>query len=127
MQPRRFPVSDLYCITASQYSLGRSNMEVVQQMREAGIQIIQYREKDLPMQQRYRECLSIRDLAARHDACFIINDDVHLALAVGSDGVHVGQNDLPVEKVRELVGDNMVVGLSTHSPEQADRAVKSGV
>ncbi|MEK7354465.1 MAG: thiamine phosphate synthase [Chloroflexota bacterium] len=127
MKQSRFPETDIYCITASQFSLGRSNPEVVRQMLEAGIKIIQYREKDFPMLQKYRECLSIRDLTARHGACLIVNDDVHLALAVESDGVHVGQDDLPVEKVRELVGDKMLIGLSTHSPEQADRAAREGV
>ncbi len=127
MKPRRFPDTDIYCITASRYSLGRSNLEVVRQMLAAGIKIIQYREKDFPMRQKYQECLAIRDMTAAHNACLIINDDVHLALAVASDGVHVGQDDLPVEKVRELVGDKMLVGLSTHSPEQAKKAVESGV
>ncbi|MBF8265165.1 MAG: ThiE [Dehalococcoidia bacterium] len=127
MQKSRFPETDIYCITASQFSLGRSNLEVVRQMLEASIKVIQYREKDFPMQQKYRECLSIRDLTAQYGACFIVNDDVHLALAVESDGIHVGQDDLPAEKVRELVGDKMLVGLSTHSAEQADKAVKSGI
>ncbi|MDO8717222.1 MAG: thiamine phosphate synthase, partial [Dehalococcoidales bacterium] len=127
MKKSRFPETDIYCITASQFSLGRSNLEVVRQMLEAGIKLIQYREKDFSMLQKYRECLGIRDLTARYGACLIVNDDVHLALAVESDGVHVGQDDLPVEKVRELVGDKMLIGLSTHSAEQADKAVKAGV
>ncbi len=127
MKKSRFPETDIYCITASSFSLGRSNLEVVKQMLEAGIKIIQYREKDFPMLQKYNECLGIRDLTAQHGACFIVNDDVHLALAVESDGIHVGQDDLPVNKVRELVGDKMLIGLSTHSPEQADMAAKEEV
>lgn len=127
IEPRRFPETDIYGITASQFSMGRSNPEVVRQMLAAGIRIIQYREKDFSMRQKYRECLAIRELTSRYGACFIVNDDVHLALAVGSDGVHVGQDDLPVQKVREIVGDKMLVGLSTHSPEQADEAVASGL
>lgn len=123
----RFPETDIYCITASQFSLGRSNLEVVKQMLEAGIKIIQYREKELSMLKKYRECLGIRDLTNRFGACFIVDDDVDLSLAVEADGVHVGQEDLPVEKVRELVGEKMLIGLSTHSPEQADRATKSGL
>ncbi len=66
MQSRRFPDTNLYCITASQYSLGRSNLEIVRQILEAGIRIIQYREKDFPMRQKYQECLAIRDLTARY-------------------------------------------------------------
>ena len=127
MKKPRFPETDIYCITASQFSLGRSNIEVVEQMMEAGIKIIQYREKDFSMLRKYRECLAIRELTTRHGACFIVNDDIHLALAVKADGVHVGQEDLPVEKVRELVGDGVVLGLSTHSPEQARKAVEAGI
>ncbi|MDO8567588.1 MAG: thiamine phosphate synthase [Dehalococcoidales bacterium] len=126
-QVRRFPETDLYCITASRFSLGRPNVDVVRQMLEAGIKVIQYREKEFPMNEKYRECLEIRQLTARYGATFIINDDVHLALAVGADGVHIGQDDLPPERVRQLIGDKMVLGLSTHEPEQADAAVKSGV
>ncbi len=123
----RFPETDIYSITASQFSRGRSNIDVARQILEASVKIIQYREKDFSMLQKYRECVAIRDLTARYGACFIVNDDVHLALAVESDGVHVGQDDLPPEKVREIIGDKMVLGLSTHSPEQAQKAVESGV
>ncbi len=123
----RFPDTDLYCITASAFSLGRSNEEVVKQMLEAGIKLIQYREKEFSMLKKYRECLTIRDLTAEYGACFIVNDDVHLALAVEANGVHVGQDDLPVEKVQQLVGDKMLIGLSTHSPAQAEQAVKLDV
>ncbi len=123
----RFPETDLYCITASQFSRGLSNQEVVTQMLEAGIKIVQYREKDFSTLKKYRECLTLKDLCARYGACFIVNDDVHLALAVAADGVHVGQDDLPPEKVRDLVGDKMLIGLSTHSPEQADKAAAAGI
>lgn len=127
LRKSRFPETDLYGITASQFSLGRPNVEVVRQILEAGIKIVQYREKDFPMRQKYRECLEIRMLTAQYDACFIVNDDVHLALAVAADGVHVGQDDLPPEKVREIIGEEMVLGLSTHSPQQAQEATASGV
>jgi thiamine-phosphate pyrophosphorylase len=127
MKLRSFPDCDIYGITASQLSLGRSNLDVVRQMLEADIKIIQYREKDFSMRQKYQECLALRDLTARNNTCFIINDDVHLALAVEADGIHVGQEDLPVEKVRELVGEKMIVGLSVSSPEQVDDAIKTGV
>lgn len=127
MAPRRFPQTDLYGVTASEYSLGRSNPEVVKQMLEAGIKLIQYREKEFTIRQKYDECLVIRRLCREHDACFIVNDDVHLALAVKADGVHVGQDDLPVDKVRQLVGEKMLIGLSTSTPQQADQVVESGV
>ena len=59
-------------------------------------------------------------------AAFIINDHVDLALLVDADGIHLGQDDLPPEEVRELVGDQMIIGLSTHSPAQARAAEKAG-
>jgi len=127
MALRRFPQTDLYGVTASEYSLGRSNPDVVKQMLEAGIKLIQYREKEFTMWQKYHECLAIRKLCREYDACFIVNDDVHLALAVEADGIHVGQDDLPVAKTRQLVGEKMLVGLSTSTPQQADQAVESGV
>jgi thiamine-phosphate pyrophosphorylase len=58
---------------------------------------------------------------------FIVNDHVDLALLVDADGVHVGQDDLPPDQIRKLVGDGMIIGMSTHSPAQARAAVNSGV
>lgn len=123
----RFLRTDIYAITASEYSLSRSNLEVVKQLLEAEIKVIQYREKDLTMLQKYRECVQIRELTAEYGATFIVNDDLHLALAVQADGVHLGQDDLPLEQVRDLTQGQILIGFSTHSPEQADLAVKAGV
>lgn len=119
--------TDLYAITAEEYSRGRSNLEVVQELIRAGVKLIQYREKEKSMRAKYEEALAIRELTAQAGVVLIVNDHVDLALAVGADGVHVGQDDLPVEKVRELVGEEMLIGLSTHSPEQAEAALASGV
>lgn len=119
--------ADLYGITAEEYSLGRSNIEVVAQMISAGIRVIQYREKDKPMREKYRECLKIREMTREACVTFIVNDHVDLAMLVGADGVHLGQDDLPPQRVRELVGKEMIIGLSTHSPGQARAAVEAGV
>ncbi|MFZ5646985.1 MAG: thiamine phosphate synthase [Bacillota bacterium] len=116
----------IYGITAEEYSLGRSNTYVVARMIESGIRIVQYREKEKSMGEKYRECLKIREMTAKAGVTFIVNDHADLALLVGADGVHIGQDDLPPERVRELVGDGMIMGLSTHSPAQAEAAVLSG-
>ena len=118
--------TELYCITAEEHSLGRSNIEVVQKMIDAGVTIIQYREKDKKMKAKYSECLLIRKMTKEAGVTFIVNDDIDLAIIVGADGVHIGQDDLPIEKVRQLVGEDMIIGISTHSPEEAQQAVKSG-
>ncbi len=113
-------------MTAEEYSNGRSNIEVVKQMIRAGIKIIQYREKDKKMLYKYEECKKIRELTKEAGVTFIVNDDIDIALLVKADGIHIGQEDLPIEQVRALVGHEMIIGLSTHSPEQAQDAVKRG-
>lgn len=118
--------TDLYCITAEELSMGRSNIEVVKEMIAAGVKIIQYREKDKKMKAKYQECTAIRELTKEAGVTFIVNDDIDLAMIVQADGVHIGQDDLPIEKVRELVGDQMIIGISTHCPEEAQQAVKDG-
>lgn len=121
-----FQSGGLYCLTDAKLSRGRDNITIVEQMLNAGIRIIQYREKDLSRLAMYQECMVIRGLTRRVGATFIVNDDIALALAVGADGIHVGQDDLPVPVVRQLVGESMLIGLSTHSPEQVQAAVADG-
>lgn len=118
--------TDLYCITAEEHSRGRSNIEVVEEMIAAGIKIIQYREKGKTRLQKYSDCSKIREMTEMAGVTFIINDDIDIALSVGADGIHLGQDDLPVEKAREIAGEEMIIGLSTHSPTQALDAVKRG-
>jgi thiamine-phosphate pyrophosphorylase len=119
-------IGGLYGLTAEKFSLGRRNADVVQAMLDGGIRIIQYREKTKKMGLKYEECLHLRAMTSEAGAAFIVNDDIDLALLVGADGVHVGQEDLPLEAVRSLVGENMAIGLSTHSPEQALAAEARG-
>lgn len=118
----------IYGITAEKFSKGRYNIHVVQQMIEGGIKVIQYREKHGPksFKEMYDECVEIRKITQDNGVMFIVNDYIELALLVDADGVHVGQDDLPVRDVRKLVGDK-VIGLSTHSPEQAQEAIEWGV
>ncbi|MDR2892170.1 MAG: thiamine phosphate synthase [Deltaproteobacteria bacterium] len=124
---REYPATDIYGILDFGLSKGRSNVEVADQLLAAGVKIIQYREKDRKMGVMLEECRAIRELTRKAGACFIINDFAELALLVDADGVHVGQEDLPAQEIRKLVGPDRIVGLSTHSPEQARAAVAAGV
>ncbi|SDE62117.1 thiamine phosphate synthase [Sporomusa acidovorans] len=121
-----FLTTDIYALTAEEYSMGRSNVEVVKLLIKAGIKVIQYREKNKQAGAMYEECLTIRNLTKQARVTFIINDHVDLALLVGADGIHLGQEDLPPLKVRELIGNEMILGLSTHTPEQAKAAATLG-
>ncbi|QTL99873.1 thiamine phosphate synthase [Iocasia frigidifontis] len=118
--------TDLYCITDEGLSKGRDNIEVVNELLRADIKIIQYRAKNKSMKGKYEECRKIRKLTAERGVTFIVNDHIDLALAVEADGVHIGQGDLPIEVVRRLIGDKMIIGLSTHSPEEIENGVRAG-
>ena len=120
--------SGIYGITAEKFSGGRTNVEVVRAMIAGGIRIIQYREKRpaKSFSDMLAECRQIRRLTREAGVLLIINDYVDIAQMVDADGVHVGQDDFPVAAVRGLIGPGKIIGLSTHSPEQAAAAVLAG-
>jgi thiamine-phosphate pyrophosphorylase len=91
-----------------------------------GADLIQLRDKAADDRQIVEAAVWTRERCARHDALFILNDRPDLAVAVGADGVHVGQDDMPVARAREIVGRDAIVGLSTHSIAQADAGARSG-
>lgn len=74
----------------------------------------------------YAEALSIRKLTAENKAVFIVNDYIDIAMAVDADGVHLGQEDMPVEEARKIMGRNKIIGISTHNLKQALTAEKAG-
>lgn len=118
----QFINNPIYTITAEAMSNGCDNIEVVGQMLKAGIKFIQYREKTKPALDRYNECLKLRQMTRDNGAIFIIDDFIDLAMAVDADGVHIGQTDLPAQVVRQLIGNDKIIGLSTHSEEQLQKA-----
>ncbi len=85
-----------------------------------GVQIVQLREKHLGDEQLVSVADAARALCERLGALLIVNDRPSVALEAGADGVHVGQDDMPVAEVRELVGPDMLIGLSTHAPDEID-------
>lgn len=121
-----FSLTDIYGITDSVNNLGRSNVEQVKEMLKAGIKIIQYREKKLSAEAFLEECHQIRLLTRDAGCCFIVNDRVDLALLCEADGVHVGQNDMALEHVRQFVGPTRLIGVSTHSHDEVQSAMAGG-
>jgi thiamine-phosphate pyrophosphorylase len=90
-----------------------------------GVDMVQLREKRADDSEVLRAAARFRSLCHEHGALFWLNDRPDLALEAGADGVHLGQDDAPVESVREQVGDALLIGLSTHSPSQFDAGVRS--
>src|SRR3954469_23919252 len=95
---------------------------VVPAALEGGVDVVQLREKDAPDGEIVAAGHWLREVCDDHDALLVVNDRPDLALACGADGVHVGQDDDPVASVRASVGPELLIGLSTHSPQQVDAA-----
>ncbi len=123
---RQLPTG-IYGILGEKFSRGRGNVETARQMVDAGVSVLQYREKLKYKSIRaiYEECVAIRKITQDAGVPFIINDYADIALMVEADGIHQGQDDLPVKALRKIA-PKMLIGCSTHSPEQAKQAVLDG-
>lgn len=124
------PRLELYAITDQASALGRSDEEVALGLLKGGATCLQYRAKKVSARQQWDTAIELRRLTLAYHALFIVNDRVDLALDCGADGVHLGQDDLPIASARRLAKrmdrEDLLVGRSTHSPEQAAEAEKSG-
>ncbi len=113
------------CFITDKAACGLSVHEMTEAVLKSGIRWIQYRDKASTRRQIYEQAMVLRELTARYRATLIINDHADIALAVGADGVHLGQEDFPLKEARELMGGR-IVGISTHDLEQAAGAQKGG-
>ncbi|MFV1957110.1 MAG: thiamine phosphate synthase [bacterium] len=120
-----FRIVDLYPVTCERLSAGRSNMEILEAVIKGGARAVQLREPALADGALYRMALKFRSATEKAGVLLIINDRIDIARAVGADGVHLGQDDLPVSVARGLVPE-LLIGVSTHSAEQALRAQEEG-
>lgn len=115
----------IYGIAGDNFSNGRSNYFCVEEMIKGGIKIVQYRAKTKDTREKVKEAREIRELCRKNGVIFIVNDNVDIALLVDADGVHIGQEDMHPDDVRKLIGDNKIIGLSTHSEKQGMEAYKN--
>jgi thiamine-phosphate pyrophosphorylase len=120
-----FP-SPLYTIADT---LGRAELSfatLAEQLCAGGAKLMQLRVKDLPTRDVLMIAREVRAICSRYGCLFIMNDRTDIALAVDADGVHVGQEDLPLAAARTVLGSNKIIGVSTHDPEQAVEAERGG-
>ncbi len=115
----------LYLITDRTIS-HLSLTEIARQAITAGVRIIQLREKNMSRRELYQEAVSLRAFTSRHRAVLIINDYADIALSVNADGLHLGQEDMPIKEARKILGINRIIGISTHSLKQAIDAQNAG-
>jgi thiamine-phosphate pyrophosphorylase len=116
----------LYAITAEPYHPGRDLIEVMEAAIRGGADIVQLRDKETPPDRLLEKARALRGLTRRYGVPFIVNDYPELALAADADGVHLGQEDMPIAEARRLLGEDRIIGISTHNIEQAREAVRAG-
>jgi thiamine-phosphate pyrophosphorylase len=116
----------LYLVTDRRLAKGRTTLDIVRAAVQGGVTCVQLREKTCSTREFIAEALAIRDFLNARGIALIINDRVDIAQAVGADGVHLGQSDIPLDIARSLVGASMLVGISVESLDEAVQAEAGG-
>ena len=117
----------LYLITDRKLFNGRCQMYLaLETALEAGVKLIQLREKDLSIRELLDTAVWMRELTKEYGARLMINDRVDVALSVDADGVHLGQTSMPAYAVRKITGGKLLIGVSTHSADEAIKAENDG-
>ena len=120
-----FP-TPLYVILDRAAARGRELPALLEAVLAGGGRVVQLREKTMPMAELFPLARTLRERCRRAGALFIVNDRADLALALGADGLHVGQEDLPAAAARRILRPGMILGVSTHDEPQARRAREDG-
>lgn len=121
----RFVSAGLYLVTSQALSMGRATLEIAAAAMRAGVRLVQLREKDMNTRQFAALAEKMRELTLEWNALLIINDRVDVALGVGADGVHLGQDDFPVAQARQIA-PSLIIGASTHNEAEAVEAEAAG-
>jgi thiamine-phosphate pyrophosphorylase len=110
----------VYLVTEEAFSAGRSSVDVAEAAMAAGVRVVQVREKEGSARRALEIARALRESSRRYGALLLVNDRIDIALAVKADGVHVGQEDMPVSEARRLLGPDALVGLSITDAAQLD-------
>ena len=116
----------LYAVTDRAWTGKQTLYEQVEAALKGGVTCVQLREKELDETAFLQEAKELCALCRRYGVPFLVNDNVEIAIACGADGIHVGQEDLTAGEVRRRVGENMILGVSVHTVEEACQAVRDG-
>lgn len=125
MLPMGFLIPRLYAIVDPARSGGRPPSVVARELLAAGVRLIQFRDKHASSRQLYETCIELKELLGDSGCSLIVNDRADVAQAAGAEGVHLGQNDLPVEMARRILAPSRWIGYSTHSVDQVVEADRS--
>lgn len=116
----------LYAVTDRAWTGNKTLYEQIKEALENGVTCVQLREKNLDEASFIEEAKKISVLCRQYNTPFIVNDNVNVAIASNADGIHIGQEDMGLKDVREIVGENMIIGISAHTVEEAKFAQENG-
>lgn len=116
----------LYLVTDDELLKGRNFFDVIEDAVKGGVTMIQLREKNNSSREFYEKALKCKEITNKYQIPLIINDRIDIALAVNADGIHVGQKDIPVNAVKKIAGNTMIVGATANTVELAKEAQEQG-
>ena len=111
----------IYLVTDEKACLGKDFYVCIEEAIKGGVKIVQLREKNISTKDFYEKALKVKEICKNYGVLFIINDRLDIAQAVGADGVHLGQSDMPIEKAREILKDKFLIGATARNVEEAKR------
>ena len=112
----------IYLVTDEKACLEKDFYACIEEAIKGGVKIVQLREKNISTKDFYEKALKVKEICKNYGVLFIINDRLDIAQAVGADGVHLGQSDMPIEEARKILKDKFLIGATARNIEEAKRA-----
>ena len=116
----------VYLVTDSRDKSEEEFLAIIEEAIKGGTSIVQLREKTASTKDFYELALKVKEITSRHDVPLLINDRIDIALAIDSEGVHIGQDDMPADIARAIIGDEKILGVSASTVDEAVKAQKDG-
>ena len=116
----------VYLVTDSRGKSEAEFLNIIEEAIQGGTTVVQLREKDASTKDFYNLALKVKEITSKYDVPLIINDRIDIALAIDSEGVHLGQDDMPADIARMIIGDDKILGVSASTVEEAKKAEMDG-
>ena len=116
----------IYLVTDEKACLEKDFYSCIEEAIKGGVKIVQLREKNISTKDFYEKALKVKEICKNYGVLFIINDRLDIAQAVGADGVHLGQSDMPIEEARKILKDKFLIGATARNIEEAKKVELSG-
>ena len=116
----------VYLVTDHRNATDEEFLNIIEEAIKGGTTIVQLREKTASTKDFYQLALKVKEITSRHDVPLLINDRIDIAIAVDSDGVHIGQDDMPAEIARKIIGEDKILGVSASTVAEAKKAEEDG-